>query len=257
MRSRLISSLSDNPASMPEEGRRFMSVGYLSRHHNCAVCGKELSSSDFPKVDAYNNAVCANHVPSTCVICSRFITGNKVYLPGYGDACFECGMPRNYKTLESVRVAVSKFYADKRLLIPGYRLALLTASKMTEKYAQYFDVPPMGAAWEEDGNPDYGYRVDIMSQQSVISMSNTLAHELLHLWQFYRKIRAPKPYAEGFCNLGAFLYVATLSPEEGLVNLSKMMENRDAAYGVAFRRLKVLHDVYGFEAVCKAMLTYR
>ncbi|MDE6574696.1 MAG: hypothetical protein K2L84_05155 [Muribaculaceae bacterium] len=250
---RLISSITRSGVEMPEHGRRFFWRGVLMRNTRCIVCGEPVHDGRNISVDDYNSVSCASHAPERCFVCNRFIIGSRVVVQGYGYACKECGTPRSYAELEKVRLSINAFYAKLHMFIPGYRLVLLPGQTMLDKYVRYFDVPPLGAAWKEDGNPDYGYRVDIMSQQSVISMSSTLAHELLHLWQFYRGLEAPTPYAEGFCNLGAFLYVSTLNEDEALVNMSRMMENRDADYGVAFRRLKLLYDMYGWDAVVKAM----
>ncbi len=102
-----------------------------------------------------------------------------------------------------------------------------------------------------------GYRIDLMRQLSRIGMAKTLAHELAHLWQWHRNIDAPHTYCEGFCNLVASLVVSQISKTEALVILHQMMENPDPAYGAAFRELKIVYDIHGWQTLIEAMKTFQ
>ena len=221
----------------------------------CAICEQPIRTDYY--VDPYGSCVCRKHPFSYCCICGRIITGSRVVVPGYGHSCTGCGMPVKYDELQKICTKIIKFFERLRIHIPGFRLSLRHAEEMSRAYEGQFTQPPLGAAWQDDGTDPYGYRIDIMSQQSKVAIGNTLAHEMLHLWQYPRRIKAPIEYAEGFCNLGAFLYTASVDRDEALVHLSRMMENRDKNYGVAFRQLKVLYDVYGLPAVISAMYSYR
>lgn len=251
--------LSDNHqapvAELSDNTRNFLRIANLhNRRLECAICHNPVSGQYI--LDNYGSVVCHRHAIESCCICGRIITGPRVNVPGYGYACTECGMAVKYDELEQIRLKVNRFYEALRIFIPGYRLTLRHAQDMADTYRPHFSTPPLGAAWRDDATPDHKYRIDIMSQQSKVSLGNTLAHELLHLWQYHRGINAPKEYAEGFCNLGAFLFTATVDKDEALVHLSRMMENRDKSYGVAFRQLKVLYDVYGLPTVISAMKTF-
>lgn len=218
----------------------------------CAICGCKIKKDESFRIDDYGTAVCGRHKNvKKCSLCRRFIKESPVLVPSFGNVCPECGTRHSYEEAIEVSDFVNRFYARKRIFIPGYRLCLLSAEEMVEKYKNHFNPIPLGVARKDDVENEY--RIDIMRQQSKVSIASTLAHELLHLWQYHRGIYAPKAYSEGFCNLGAFLVVATVNKDESLVILSRMMENPDPEYGVAFRRLKVLHDVYGWRAVVKAM----
>lgn len=217
----------------------------------CAICGCSIESNGSFRFDDYGNTVCATHTGTPkCAMCRRFIKGPKINVPYFGYVCTECGTSKSYAEALEAGNFVSRFYAKKRLYIPGYQLHLLSPEEMAEKYSDKFLRVPLGIARNDDGGT---YHIDIMRCQSKVSLASTLAHESLHLWQFNRKIVAPKAYREGFCNLGSFLVVATIDKAEALVLLSRMMENPDPEYGVAFRRLKILHDVYGWRAVVKSM----
>lgn len=244
-----------DPVTLPQNVRNFLRISDLhNRNLTCAICNQPIQSRYF--LDPYGTTACNRHELDYCCLCGRIITGPRVQVPGYGYSCTDCGMAIKYDELETIRLKINEFYTRLRIFIPGYRLSLRHAQDMAQAYSQYFDRPPLGAAWKDDGSPEHRYRIDIMSQQSKVGLGNTLAHELLHLWQYHRGINAPKEYAEGFCNLGAFLYTASVDKGEALVYLSRMMENRDKHYGVAFRQLKVLYDVYGLPAVIAAMKSF-
>ncbi len=251
-------NLAANPAALPSNIRNFLRIGRTGNDSTtCAVCHQSIPPGKQYILDAYGNATCMSHEVRSCCICGRTIIGQSFEVPAYGYACGECGKAVEYEEIEAIRCKINDFYSRLRIFIPGYRLSLRSAADMAQTYSQYFDRPPLGAAWKDDGSTEHRYRVDIMSQQSKVSIGNTLAHELLHLWQYHRGVNAPKEYAEGFCNLGAFLYTASVDKGEALVHLSRMMENRDKHYGVAFRQLKVLYDVYGLGAVIAAMKSFR
>lgn len=239
-------------AELTDSTRNFLRLSRLhTRNLTCAICSTPINSQYY--LDPYGAAVCGRHEITSCVICGRIITGPRVQVPGYGYSCIGCGKAATYQDIERIRQKVNDFYASLRIFIPGYRLILRHAQDMADTYAQHFSTPPLGAAWRDDGSPEHRYRIDIMSQQSAVGLGNTLAHELLHLWQYHRGIDAPQEYAEGFCNLGAFLFTASVDKDQALVYLARMMENRDKSYGVAFRQLKVLYDVYGLPTVIAAM----
>lgn len=252
----LLSSLHPgDPVSLPQNVRNFLRISDIHRRNlSCAICGQPIQSKYY--LDPYGSTVCNRHELDYCCLCGRIIIGPRVQVPGYGYACTGCGMAVKYDELETIRLKINAFYEQLRIYIPGYTLRLRHAQDMKDGYSEMFDRPPLGAAWKDDGTPQHRYRIDVMSQQSKVGIGNTLAHELLHLWQYHRHINAPQEFAEGFCNLGAFLFTASVDKGEALVYLSRMMENRDKSYGVAFRQLKVLYDVYGLPAVIGAMKTF-
>lgn len=253
---RIISIPERECGNLSEEAVNFLHIdrATTSGTLRCNICHLPLSRNCMR--DAYGNAVCSRHNVNRCCMCGRLILGPSTPVHVYGLACDECGTKRTMEELLQVRETVNTFYTRMHTFIPAYRLGLLPAVTMWEKYREYFRKPVFGAAWRDDGDPAYVYRIDIMSQQSHIGLARTLAHEVLHLWQYYRGVDAPANYAEGFCNLGAYLFLSTVDSGEALVALSNLMEDPDSQYGVAFRQLKVLYDAYGWKAVINAMRQY-
>ena len=222
------------------------------QNHRCNICSAVIEERYF--LDPYGTIICHRHTPQFCCLCARIIIGDPIAVPGYGYACFDCGREKSYQEVELIRRKINNFYSSLHIYIPGYQLRLVSPEEMNATYGRKNGRPPLGAARKIKDCSRYA--IDLMSQQSKLDIGNTLAHELLHLWQYHRNISAPLEYAEGFCNLGAFLFTSTVDKDEALVLLSKMMENRDRNYGSAFRQLKILYDIYGLPTVIAAMKTY-
>lgn len=242
----------------------YLSSAYGHRELHCAECGQPIANGQQYHCDRYNTAVCHRHSVSFCAVCERIILGPRILVPNVGPTCDVCGRPRTIAELQTVVNTIYKFYSEKRIFIPQYSVNLLPAQLMDEKYRPRFNFMPFGVAW--DGYPGglqlpsgmKRYHIDLMSQQSPTSLARTLAHEVLHLWQYNRGIKAPPQYAEGFCNLGSYQVLAgMLRSSEAMVMLKHLMEDPDPSYGVAFRELKIMHDVNGWDSVIEAMKSFK
>ncbi|MDE6134585.1 MAG: hypothetical protein K2F79_03315 [Muribaculaceae bacterium] len=253
------------PRELAQGGKSFLylSSAYGRRRLACAVCGREIAPGEPFVCDRYDTVVCSRHHFEFCKVCERIILGQPSSIRHLGSACALCASERSKADLEKAVNTIYGFFKEKRIFIPRYSVDLIKASAMNEKYAREFGFMPMGAAVEKYTGTEVippgetRYHIDLMSQQSPTSLAKTLAHEVLHLWQYHRDIKAPVPYAEGFCNLGAYQVLAsTFSTTEAMVLLKNLMEDPDPSYGVAFRELKVMHDVHGWISVIAAMRSF-
>lgn len=242
-------------AGMPQgvlnaAGADFLGLaGWGGEACRCMVCGRELPPGTRYRHDRYRNASCTEHSVRFCVLCGRMMKpGAGQLLRGLGHACSRCATERSYAELTAIVGFVNTFFVEHRLFVPAYEAVLLTADEMYRRHYEREGCLPLGVAIE--GTP---HRVELLASQSRVGIAATLAHELLHLWQYHRGIKAPRPYAEGFCNLGSFLVTSRIRRSEALVRLFGMIENPDPVYGRAFRELKVMYDVYGWRAVIAAM----
>lgn len=237
-------------AALPDSGSDFLGIPAATGSHApvCAVCGTAIDRTSHFHLDRYNTAACAQHRVRYCAVCRRMLTDGGSHIAGLGHVCGKCSETRTYAELGTICRFVQKFYREKHIYVPAFRATLVPPDEMKARYFGTYGSTPLGVALE--GPP---HRVELTSTQSKVSMASTLAHEMLHLWQYHRGIMAPAPYSEGFCNLGAFLVTGRIARGEALVKLLSLMENPDHAYGHAFRELKVLYDVYGWRAVVAAM----
>lgn len=238
----------------PQDGLNFLGMSAALSEHEiyCGKCGKVIAKNKPYRLDRYDTALCADHDVRNCCICGRFIIEDNVKLTGFGRACPHCGSMRNELELSAARRFIEDFYAGLRINIPDFSVSLLSAEQMHQRYGSQLRPTPLGVSSRQGP-----FHVDLMAQQSPVNMVHTLAHEMLHLWMWQNSLRPPTAYAEGFCNLGAFLVTAKISRNEALVKLFRQMENPDRVYGVAFRELKVVHDVYGWETVVAAVRRWK
>lgn len=238
------------PRPIDHKSSNFLRIASFVDGENlvCAVCGRRLDNDNF-RADRYGNVACAHHDIEPCVFCGRILSGSCAVIPHYGKACPKCTGPLTYPELETVRAFVYDFFKRRRLYVPEFRLRLLSAGEMYAQHGAPDGSAPMGVALNCGG----GYEIHLMRNNSRIGLAKTLAHELTHLWQWHRGIDAPDNYCEGFCNLVASMVISEISKEEALVRLHDMMENPDESYGVAFRELKIVCDVYGWDTVIAAM----
>ncbi len=236
--------------SLDDSSRYFLRIASTVENENmrCVICGREVDPDAF-QADRYNQVACSSHKLTACYCCRRIIAGAGVNVPYFGMACPKCAAGRTYAELETVRVFVYEFFRRKRLYVPPFTLRLVGPEEMHAFCNDDFGATPRGVAVMNGGS----YSIRIMRRMSRIGLAQTLAHELSHLWQWHRNIEAPHTYCEGFCNLTSFLVISEINKGEALVHLSEMMENPDVAYGAAFRELKIIHDVYGWDTVVAAM----
>ena len=229
----------------------FLGIATGETGSRCVVCGRNIDSDNY-HVDRYNRRACTCHNVQCCCFCGRIIGNDAVDVPYFGTACGRCGSERSYDELETIRTFCYSFFASHKLYLPAVRICLLSAEEMQLAHGSP-EGTPRGVASRNSS----GYRIDLMRQLSRIGMAKTLAHELAHLWQWHRNIDAPHTYCEGFCNLVASLVFSQISKTEALVILHQMMENPDPAYGAAFRELKIVYDIHGWQTLIEAMKTFQ
>lgn len=235
---------------LSDQSRDFLRLALSApgHSHECAVCGRSLVGRRF-FADRYATAVCASHRITQCCLCNRIIPGEVHSIAPYGPVCSHCCSTLNYDFAATAMPQVFDAFRRMRIFVPEFNLRLLEPSEMAQAYPEEVQ-PPLGMSTKTD---DGSYTVDILARGSRAVFIRTLAHEMAHLWQWYRGVKAPAAYSEGFCNLVAFKVLSDSDTEGALVHLMDMMEDRDPAYGTAFRELKVVADVYGWNAVVAAM----
>lgn len=239
-----------NGKSMPEDGLDFLGVDLNKRHgSSCVVCAEDLTKKISYR-DFYGTLACVKHGLSICSCCGRFIVENPIRCVGInGVLCQKCFGPRSESDLVRVYNEVAAFiYDDLRIYVPGVHINLLDAEQMYNKYEKNC----VGVAHKKN------YVIDILSNQSELALAKTLIHEMLHIWQYFRGIRPQKSVCEGFCNLGAYLFVQTkTSDPDAHFILKTLIEDSNIIYGDGFRRLKVLYDMYGREALLASMYQFK
>ena len=90
---------------------------------------------------------------------------------------------------------------------------------------------------------------------SNTSFAETLAHEMLHIWQYERNIKAKKELSEGFCNLGSYVTLKKIGTQDANNFIRYMESNPDPFYGEGFRRMKKEYDKGGWNLAIKLLIS--
>lgn len=224
----------------------------------CCICGQEITGSYY--TDIYKRPACGLHHQTICYCCGRFCDPAKSrFVPRYGHFCGHCEQ-RKVTAESAVRMAgvINKFYRENRILTPPYKLYIVDTDQMFH-HGKSTGTNPVGlATWRhappaENRRTNVVYLLDSLSRTLAASV---MAHEVLHLWQYERYIKAPQVISEGFCNLGSYLFLQYINREESLHHGEMMMRDRDPVYGQGFRDIKAEFDKGGWKGVVSLLKSY-
>ncbi len=234
-------------------------VGLLTGAEKCIVCGRPPVDSDMYYRDHMGNVACGHHDVQMCFGCTAMCNpSTAINIPAYGALCSSCAS-KSIDPKIAVRLVdyVHNFYRKLGMSFPGHKLHLVSVSEMQELVSQGVNgtgAAVFGLAYNKS---DGVYRVCLLRNLSKIAFAGTFAHEILHLWQYGKKIDAPSPICEGFCNLGEYLVLSTIEKAEAQRRMACEMFDPDPVYGEGFRSLKVLYDTQGWKKVIETMLEFR
>ena len=238
------------PTILPDAVRHYLRV-YVQPTMCCVACGKEVSAQKV-FMDAAGQAACREHNLRRCYSCGRFMMPEGVHLPGYEKVCASCARTMSGAKVQTLTHVVQQHLVNMGFVIPACKVTCLPATEMKRRHANIMGIAPLGMAMN-DSEP---YSIDVMAQQCRAGIIRTIAHEMMHLWLFEHECKAPKVYAEGFCNLCAALVLREFEGEDVLFHLGNMMEDKNQDYGLGFRRLLSVYYNFGLNAVVAAMREY-
>lgn len=224
----------------------------------CCICGHEINGAYF--IDPYNRPACKCHSDTQCFCCGRFCSPTKsLQVKRYGYLCPHCEV-RMVKRDSAVRMAkvINDFYCQEKIKTPPYRLFLISSEEMVQrdKSNKY---PPCGLAtygFNSENENGRTYIVYVLSSISRTLAASIIAHEVLHLWQYELGIEAPDDISEGFCNLGAYLFLQYIQREESLHQGEYLIKNQDPIYGQGFRNMKAIFDCGGWSMAIQHLKSY-
>ncbi|MBF0225556.1 MAG: hypothetical protein HQK76_08895 [Desulfobacterales bacterium] len=81
------------------------------------------------------------------------------------------------------------------------------------------------------------YEIYILFGLQELAFKGTLAHELLHVWQFEHNARLSKIESEGFCNLGSAIIYESGSSQLATILLDNLKNDPDPIYGAGYRKM--------------------
>lgn len=212
--------------------------------NKCYVCGKILFTTYY--IDWGGHKVCSECAESTprCVCCGQFCDSNSIDVGTGERLCTYC-QQHYMKKKDCARIVrfINRIYSKSVIgEIHNWKLKVMDAPKMLEVTGS----PRVRGLAEKRGDI---YTVYIFRQLSKVQFANVLAHELLHIWMYNRKLDPPPEYCEGFCNLGSYIVLSNIDIEEAKMGRKALMQSDDPIYGEGFRICKLLYEEGGWPKV--------
>lgn len=212
----------------------------------CHICGGAIEGRYYE--DSYKRISCDRHPIYQCYCCGRFCRPQQCSkINSYGLFCIECHNRLIDKTA-TLRIAkiVNDYYLQNHINIPEYSLKLIKEENMVAE-ARASNV--LGLAFNK-----HPYEIHIIRHLSRTGFAGTLAHEVLHLWQYQHNFNTPDLLCEGMCELGSYLFLKSINRPESDTRLSWIKQNNDKIYGEGFRLFHNIYQKFGWRGVVHALL---
>jgi hypothetical protein len=149
------------------------------------------------------------------------------------------------KTLEKCGISVDPAPIELHLVgQQELRRIAGTRSRDTKGFTDYFvKKGPFGTAKNERTKV---YLLDGMPRTQTVG---TVAHELMHVWQFQRgRLEQDPVLCEGSCNFASYLVLRRIGGAEADYVIDSMLTDPDRVYGEGFRRVKAYAEREGIRA---------
>lgn len=218
----------------------------------CALCSGIIQGEYI--LDYWGNGYHKRHkgVTNTCEYCARFIsdelTGGGVR---YSDGRHICGICRkdaitDVALAKEIMLEVAEHLEQSGIRIDTNRITLhLTGLKNMQELLGRGSHSLMGFTDYFEKRLAFGFKtsrkIDIYILYGIpkIDLVSTLAHEMMHVWQFVRgRLKNDKAFSEGSCNYAAYLVLRHYDASERGYIIHNMLQDEDPLYGEGFRRVK-------------------
>jgi hypothetical protein len=237
----------------------------------CAFCG-QTPTGKYVR-DYWGNTYCTNHADQAtrCEFCERPIpnrpAGTGPKHPGELALCDVC----RPTAVTSERVAKAlitevaehletfEIEVDCRevtvLLLSGDKLDLLRPVELQQRhYCGYTNHASMRG---DDGRLKFeSPNIYLLKGMPELQMRATIAHELMHVWQFQHNIMTiDEALCEGSCNYAELLLLTEISTPECKYEIKRMRQDTDPIYGAGLRRVQSFVDTNGTDAWLNLLLS--
>jgi hypothetical protein len=233
----------------------------------CAVCGGIVEGQYL--LDYWGNAYHTRHKNEVlqCDFCQRFIVGalgnGMKRLPDGRALCSKCAPASivNVREARSIMADVAKKLARFGVEVdPGPVGVLLVGQKQladisentsheTKGFTDYLvKKGPFGRVQMEE------MKVYLLYGMPRTQFVGTVAHELMHIWQFQRGCLEQDPaLSEGSCNYASYLVLKLTRGVEADFVIDGMLKDPDPIYGRGFRGVKMYVEREGIRAWLRAL----
>lgn len=229
---------------------------------NCCICKQVLSGKILR--DTWGNAAHHQHRISFCGSCDRIlsnISSSGAYQ--YSDGRFICGRCKKTAVLDGVSANRSR----RRILealekvgfneIPKNIEIVLTHQKHLSSHSRQRNTAGLTLTqfhFSQNKRVGLKHQIGILSGLPKIQFEAILAHELLHVWQHEQGIKLSSMYAEGLCELGAFLIYSQDKSDLAQHRIERMLDSKDPVYGNGFRLFHKKLERLGWKKLLREIL---
>lgn len=214
----------------------------------CIICHKGVNGEYF--VDWAGNKACVTHKNELvqCASCFQYCTSSAIDIGAGQKLCSRCQKNR-VKSEDTIKISdfIKRLYDNWGLsLVSNWTLKLISADEMLQKTG---NTKTRGLAESFDNN----YTIYIYRELSRVQFAKTLAHEMLHIYQYQHNIESSdKAKYEGFCNLGSYQILKQINNVEARAAIKNLKESDDPIYGDGFRTMLGFFENGGWtEAISK------
>lgn len=214
----------------------------------CIICHKGVNGEYF--VDWAGNKACVTHKNELvqCASCFQYCTSSAIDIGAGQKLCSRCQKNR-VKSEDTKKISdfINSFYENWGLsIVSNWTLKMISAEEMLQKTG---NTNTRGLAESFDNN----YTIYIYRELSRVQFAKTLAHEMLHIYQYQHNIESSdKAKYEGFCNLGSYQILKQINNVEARAAIKNLKESDDPIYGDGFRTMLGFFENGGWtEAISK------
>lgn len=226
----------------------------------CFYCGQSIEGEYI--IDHWGNSYCARHQKELpqCEYCGMLISprttgGGKTY-PDGRHVCGFC-----LQTAVNDTEQAERFLEEARQKLMNYGIFISTKGISLT----LVDKPTLSNLYGDSKENHLGivkfqeskllgisarrkFEIYILYGVPKLEFISAAAHELMHVWQYSRKILDnDDAFCEGSCNYAARLVLQTYDDGYARFLLENMEQNSDPVYGEGYRRVSRLVDARGIE----------
>lgn len=224
----------------------------LLQTDTCCYCGKKIIGPYF--IDLYGQKICSSHPRHLCISCCSFCNEKAIMIAEGKYLCSSCqSYHTTLKDAKHIIKMIREHYRQTGLgEIDRFHLEMLSVEEMKQLSQPIVSGDVLGLAMYNGSR----YDIRVIRNLSHTAMAGILAHEILHIWQYQRKLNAPQRICEGFCDLGSYEIYSQIKTKHAEVKIDLLQQDPSPIYGDGYRIVKRYFDKAGWQGVIKKMEGY-
>lgn len=214
----------------------------------CHICGKKIVGTYYQ--DWAGHVSCTFHPIINCASCGLFCDDKAINVGAESKICSYCQKFRiERKDCDKIVNFLQEFFSKTPIgTIKGWHLVMISPDALFWKTRER-DTRGLAEAIGSD------YTIYIYRDLSRVAFARTLAHEMLHVYQYKHCFHPERSKSEGFCNVGAYLILESIGNKEAIAAMSNMNADKDPIYGSGFRYMKRIYEECGWVGLIKEIST--